>query len=328
MLCLLCVIGAVIDDDDAPRLTLRLVTGTENRSLGEMIQRFTERENVAIDVTYQGSVDTMLELQQGAAAYDAVWRASSIWLAMGDTEGVVRQTESIMRTPVVFGVKRPVAERLGWVGRDVTVAEILAAAESGQLRYMMTSATQSNSGAMAYQGYLYAFAGQPEVLTAAMLDDPTVVERTKRILNLVNRSAGASGFLRDLFLQHYDAYDGMVNNESAVITANQQLTAEGREPLYATYPVDGLAIADWPLGYVDRGDAAKAEVFAKLQAYLLSEDVQKELLAAGRRVGLGMSPVGADPAVFNPDSGIDLNRVIDPIPLPPADVIQEALVLY
>ena len=321
--------GEASSTPSPPRLTFRLVTGTENRSLDPIIQRFAEREKVAITTTYQGSVDTMLELKGGATAYDAVWPASSIWLAMGDTGRVVTQTQSIMRTPVVFAVKRPVAERLGWVGRDVTVEEILAAAESGQLRYMMTSATQSNSGAMAYLGYLYAFAGQPDVLTTDMLHDPAVMEPTTRILGAVNRSAGASGFLRDLFLRQYDAYDGMVNNESAVITANQQLVAEGRAPLYVVYPVDGLAIADWPLGFVDHGDAAKQALFAKFQAYLLGDDVQRELLAAGRRVGaIGLRPAGADPKVFNPDWGIDLTRVIDPITMPPADVIEEALVLY
>ena len=203
-----CLLGG----DPGPRLTFRLVTGTENRSLVPMIERFAEQENVRIEFTHQGSVDTMLELEQGATAYDAVWPASSIWLSLGDTGRVVEQAKSIMATPVVFAVKRPVAERLGWVDQDVTVEEILAAAESGQLRYMTTSATQSNSGAMAYLGYLYAFAGQPEMLTKEMLHDPAVVERTKRILGAVNRSAGASGFLRDLFLKQYDAYDGMFNN--------------------------------------------------------------------------------------------------------------------
>ncbi len=325
---LLGLVACVPGKDSGSRLTFRLVTGTENRSLSPIIERFAKQENVKIELTHQGSVDTMLELQQGAAAYDAVWPASSIWLSLGNTGRVVTQTKSIMATPVVFAVKRPVAERLGWVNRDVTVEQILAAAESGQLRYMTTSATQSNSGAMAYLGYLYAFAGQPEVLTSDMLHDPTVVERTKRILNLVDRSAGASGFLRDLFLQQYDAFDGMVNNESAVIAANQQLTAQGRDPLYVVYPVDGLAIADWPLGYIDRGDATKAAFFTKLQDFLLSADVQKDLLAQGRRTGLGLNPVGADPAVFNPDWGIDLNRVIQPITLPTPDVIREALVLY
>ena len=315
-------------DSSAETLTLRLVTGSENRSLSPLIERFAEQEKIAIEVTHQGSVDTMLELQEGAEAYDAVWPASSIWLSLGDTNRVVTQTQSIMRTPVVFGIKMPVAERLGWIGRDVKVEEILAAAEAGQIRYMTTSATQSNSGAMAYLGYLYAFAGQPDVLTSEMLNDPVVLDRTRSILNLVDRTAGASGFLRDLFLEQYDEFDGMVNNESAIITANIQLTSEGREPLHVIYPVDGLAIADWPLGFIDHGDPAKADVFARFQEYLLSEEVQNELLAQGRRVGLGLNPVGADPEIFNPEWGIDLNRVIDPITLPPPDVIMEALTLY
>jgi Ca-activated chloride channel family protein len=320
-------ISGGVDSSDS-RLTFQLVTGAENRSLVPMIEEFADQENVRIEFTHQGSVDTMLELESGATGYDAVWPASSIWLSLGDTQHLVQQTKSIMATPVVFAVKRPIAERLGWIGRDVTVEEILTAAESGQIRYMTTSATQSNSGAMAYLGYLYAFAGQPDVLTSEMLHDPAVVEQTRQILGLVDRSAGASGFLRDLFLQEYDDFDGMVNNESAVITANQQLMAEGRSPLYVIYPVDGLGIADWPLGYIDRGDEAKAEFFTKLQNYLLSPDIQQELLDQGRRVGLGFNPMDADPEVFNSDWGIDLELVIQPITLPPAEVIREALVLY
>src|SRR5262245_3242710 len=64
------------------RLTFRLVTGTENRSLVPMIEEFAKQEGVDIEFTHQGSVDTMLELQAGAANYDAVWPASSIWLTL------------------------------------------------------------------------------------------------------------------------------------------------------------------------------------------------------------------------------------------------------
>lgn len=310
------------------RLVFRLVTGTENRPLVPTIQSFAESQGVEIQFTHQGSVDTMLELQGGAGAYDAVWPASSIWLSLGDTQGIVSRTKTIMASPVVFALKKPLAERLGWVGRDVRVEEILAAAEAGEIRYMTTSATQSNSGAMAYLGYLYAFAGQPPVLTREMLRDPAIVEPTTRLLQMVDRTAGASGFLGELFVREYANFDGMVNNESAVITANRALEAEGRDPLYVVYPVDGLAIADWPLGYVDRGEAAKAAFFGELQTFLLGAEMQGELLAAGRRTGLNLSPAGADPAVFNPAWGIDLERVIQPITTPPPDVLMEALVLY
>src|SRR5262249_43347736 len=158
----------------------------------------------------------------------------------------------------------------------------------------------------AYLGYLYAFAGKPEILTRAHLQDPKVRDKIKRILGTVNRSSGSSGWLKDLFMQRYDQYDAMVNYEALVIEANRELTAQGREPLYVIYPADGLAIADSPLGYVNHGDAEKEKRFQKLQEYLLSPGVQREILATGRRVGLAGLDTGAiDKSVFNPDWGID-----------------------
>ena len=74
---------------------------------------------------------------------------SWFWLAMGDAKHIVKSSQSVMVSPVVFGVRQSKAKELGWVGRDVTVADILAAIQANKLRFMMTSATQSNSGASA-----------------------------------------------------------------------------------------------------------------------------------------------------------------------------------
>ena len=69
-----------------------------------------------------------------------------------------------------------------------------------RLRVLMTSATQSNSGASAYFGFLYAFAGQPDVLTAEHL------ARTRRWATRssaswprVDRTSESSGWMRDYF---------------------------------------------------------------------------------------------------------------------------------
>jgi Ca-activated chloride channel family protein len=222
-----------------------------------------------------------------------------------------------------------VAEALGWIGREVRVADILAAAEAGQLRFMMTSASQSNSGANAYLGFLSAFAGSPDVLTSQHLHDPAVLERSRRLLGAVDRSSGSSGWLKDLFLERYADFDAMVNYEALIIEANRELVAGGREPLYAIYPVDGLAIADSPFAYVNHGNAEHEALFNQLQQYLLSPEVQHEILGLGRRVGLiGIEPDEVDTAVFNPDWGIDVTRVIAPIRIPEAEVVREALVLY
>ncbi len=310
--------------------TLTIVSGSENRTLEPIIQEWAQENNYAVEIDYQGSVDISRMLQAGTIQYDAVWPANSLWINYGDTNGLVNEERSIMRSPVAFGIKRSVVDRLGWENADVTVDDILQAAENGELRFMMTSATQSNSGASFYFAALSAFAGSPEVITEADLEDPDVQDQITRILGTVDRSSGSSGWLKDLFLNTYDLYDGMVNYEAVIIEANLELEQTGREPLVAIYPSDGLAIADSPLGFVSRGDnAEKEEIFLELQTYLLSEPAQAELLRAGRRTGLiGMQLDNADTSVFRPEWGIDVNSTVESIRFPNADTIEEALNLY
>lgn len=311
------------------KTTLRIVSGSENETLEPIVKRFADQNGLDIKMSYKGSVDISMILESDAPEYDAVWPANSLWITLGDTNHRVKNSESIMRSPVVLGVKKSVAQKLGWIGKDVTVQDILKAAESDQLRLMMTSATQSNSGASAYFGFLNAFADNPDVLSADNLQNPNIRAQVKRILSKVDRSSESSGWLRDLFLREYARYDAMFNYEALIIEMNQALVQRGDEPLYVVYPVNGLAIADSPLAYVNQGDEKKQEAFLKLQQYLLSDAVQQEILGKGRRTGLiGLAPEKADRAVFNPDWGVDVNRVLSPIRFPSAPVIREALDLY
>ena len=310
--------------------SLSIVAGSENKSLEPIVQEFARRNGVTINMTYMGSVEIGQEIAKGTQCpFDAVWPAASLWIDLFDSAKVTRSAVSIMRTPVVFAVKKPVAQSLGWIGKDVKVMDILKAAEARKVRFAMTSATQSNSGASAYLGFLVAFAGNPEVLTSDHLKGNEARTLIKKFLGSVNRSAGSSGFLKDLMVERYDLLDAMVNYEAMMIEANQALVAQGREPLYAIYPVDGLTIADSPLAFVNKGDAAKEAGFKKLQQYLLSPEVQRQIQAQGRRTGLvGMGAETADARVFNPDWGIDLNRVLTPVRMPGGAVIREALELY
>lgn len=63
-------------------------------------------------MTYKGSVDIMNELKNGAADYDAVWPASGIWLSLGDDQHLIKHDKSISTSPVVFGIRKSVAEDL------------------------------------------------------------------------------------------------------------------------------------------------------------------------------------------------------------------------
>lgn len=310
---------------------LSIVAGSENKTLEPLMLDWAQHNNVTLSVTYLGSVDISRELEKGTdGAYDAVWPANSLWIALGDTQKVVKHAESILRSPVVLGLKKSIAQKLGWVGRkDVTVQMIAEAASAKKFRLAMTSATQSNSGASAYFGFLYALAGSPDVLTMANLNDTKVQEAVRTLLAQVDRSSGSSGWLKDALVANPHAYDAMVNYESTVLEANQALTAAGQEPLYIIYPANGLSVADSPLALVDKGDAAKEATFLKLQEFLLSTPTQKALSDLGRRSGLiGIDAQGADPQVWRADWGADLARDIAPVPTPGADVIAEALSLY
>jgi len=313
-----------------PKITLSIISGSENKGLEPILQRFAKQNNLAIQMRYMGSVDISQEIGKGSVApFDAVWPASSLWLSLGDTQGAIRHAKSIMRSPVVFALKRSVVQQLGWDKKDVTVMDILGEVEKGNIRFAMTSATQSNSGASAFFGFLSAFAGGPDVLTSKHLNDPQVVDKIKRFLRTVNRSSGSSGWLKEMMVKDYLYFDGMINYEALVIEVNRELVASGREPLYAIYPVDGLSIADSPLALVNKGDKVKETAFLKLQEYLLSKSVQDEIQALGRRTGLiGMQADAANSAVFNPAWGIDVNRILTPVRTPSSQVVSEALNLY
>ena len=309
--------------------SFRIVAGSGNAVFEPILRRFAEQRCLALDLTYQGSLDIMKRLETGTLDDDAIWDADSLWTTLGDEHHLIRDRESIMRSPVVLGIKRPVAARLGWIGADVDVPAILAGIEREKLRLMMTSATQSNSGASAYLGFLSAFSGSWDPLTVGDLRNPAVRVALKTILMSIDRTSESSGWLRDLFAREYASYDGMFNYESHIIELNQSLVKQGRDPLYVVYPTPGLGIADFPLSYVDHGDRQKHEIFDALRRYLLSAAVQREFAAKGRRVGaVGTTPDAIDETVFNPAWGVDAKRVISPLRLPDAPVIREALDLY
>lgn len=305
--------------------TLRILSGSENEELEQILEACEKSTGVNIEVTYKGSVDIMRELKNGAPGYDAVWAASSLWLSLGDEKHIVKHDESICTTPVIFGIKQSVAEELGFTDGEVSIKDILAAIEDGKLTFCMTSATQSNSGASAYIGFLYSLLGKSDALTNDDLAKPELKEQITKLLSGVERSSGSSGWLKDMFLA--GDYDAMVNYECLIIDADRELVQEGREPLYAVYPYDGLSIADSPLGYLDHGSEKKEEAFLKVQEYLLSDEAQSGIEATGRRISLnGVSE--QNKAVFKQEWGIDTERILSPITMPSADMLMNALNLW
>ena len=305
--------------------TIRILSGSENKVLENILTECSKETGVEIEMTYKGSVDIMNTLKDGATEYDAVWPASSLWISLGDTQHLVKYDTSVSISPVVFGIRSSLAKKLGFVDHEVSVSDILDAINQKKLTFCMTSATQSNSGASAYIGFLYALLGKTEALTEEDLDQKQLKEDITSLLSGVDRSSGSSDWLKEMFLA--GDFDAMVNYECLIIDANKQLEKEGRETLYVVYPYDGLSIADSPLGYVDHGNADKQEAFLAIQEYLLSDKIQEAIQQTGRRTGYKGVPE-EDKKYFHSEWGVDTDRVLSPITMPSEKVLMKALNLY
>lgn len=301
---------------------ISLISAPENEIFEPILRDFESTYRTEISMEYRDPVDIMLELREGRVGHDAVWPASSLWIELGDSEGRVEHITSIMTSPVVFAIRRNLAEELGFVGTPVRIADILTAIEAGRLSFMMPSATQTTSGAIAYLGFLSALSGTPDVLTMDRLRSEGLEPRIRSILEGVHRSSGSSEWLKELMVE--SNYDAMVNYETLVLETNRELLSRDREPLYVVYPADGTMTADFPLGFLDRGRNGKEETFLKLREYLLTPEVQAGITAMGNRTP-GGSAAGE---IFDPDWGIKTGPVRSRRELPAAEVTVEALNLY
>ena len=106
------LLALVTTSCDKPSANFIIYSGSENEALEPIVQDFAKSRNIAVTMVYMGSVDIANALHDGKAIEaDAVWPASRLWLTLGDTQKVVRDDTSIMREPVIFGVKRSVAPR-------------------------------------------------------------------------------------------------------------------------------------------------------------------------------------------------------------------------
>jgi Ca-activated chloride channel family protein len=305
-----------------------IVSGSENTVLQPIVEEFCKQKNATCTFSYEGTLDIGLALQSDKGVdQDAVWPSSSVWLDIFDTKRRVRSPTSIAQMPVILGVRRSKAQELGWIGKPVYMKDILAAVKAGKLKFLMTSATQSNSGASAYLAMLSSALGNKPVIEPGDLDRPDVRDTVKVLLGGVERSSGSSGWLADLYTDSAGKgifYDAMWNYEAVLKETNDKLVAMGAEPLYAIYPADGVAVADSPIGFVDHGRGAEVETFFNdLVAYLRSAPVQQRIADTGRRIPLSNVTAKADPS-WN----FDPTRLVTAIRMPEPPVILQALDLY
>lgn len=306
--------------------TFKLISSTENKDIENELKKFAKNEGINLEIDYAGTIDIMQKLNKGEE-YDAVWASNSIWLYMLDSTKVkTSNSKSTSINPVVFGITKQKAEELGFVNKDIYTKDIVDAIKNGKLKFSMSNPTQTNTGATAYLGLLATLAGNPEVLRENNLEDENLKNDLTSLFTGLERSSGSEDFLEKLFLK--GNYEAVVTYEFSIINMNKKLVAQGKEPLYILYPVDGVSISDSPLAYIKQGNGEKEEVFKKLQSYVLSDEGQKILASNGRRTWYGGVKSDVDQTIFNKDWGIDTTKYIVPLKYPNTEIIKKALSMY
>ena len=303
-----------------------IITTPENKVLEDTIKDYAKKEDFDVKVVYADNLE-IVDILNSGEKFDAIWASNSIWLDMLDSKVVkTSNLKSTSITPIVFGVKKSLAEELGLINKDVTMNDLLSLIKSGKLKFSMANPITTNSGASAYLNILSTLAGKPEVLTMDYLKDEKLKSDLVDFFKGLERTSGDEDFLEESFVS--GDYDAAISYESSIININKKLESSGKEPLYLIYPFDGVSISDSPLVYIDNKNTDKKETFLDFQSYILSDAGQKVLDNLGRRTWYGGINEKADQSIFNKEWGIDTTKYISPVKYPSKDVIKEALFLY
>ena len=305
--------------------SLSIISSSENKDLEYIIQDYAYRKGLNVNIEYAGTLDIMQKLNNGEE-YDAVWLSNSIWMYMLDKNIKTTNSKCTSINPIVFGITKSKAQELGFINKTIYTKDILDVITAGNLKFSMSNPTSTNSGASAYLGFLSTLAGNPEVLTEEHLKNEKLKSSLTNLFTGMERSSGSEEFLEELFLN--GDYEAVVTYESSIININKELEKQGKETLYAIYPVDGVSISDSPLAFINNSNEDKKEAFIELQSYILSDAGQKLLQERGRRTWYGGTSENADKSVFNPEWGIDTKNYISPVKYPSTKVIKLALNLY
>jgi Ca-activated chloride channel family protein len=327
--------ATVVQLASADSSTFRIVAESEIKSLQDdgILDDFTKETGIEITINYRGPVDIRNAVsnlgETNPKTVDAYWPGSRLWLpGSAEVEPV-----SVMKTYVALGVDPATATDLGWdTAKGITASDLVSAIQSGAINLAMTSASQSTPGAAFYLAMYTALTGG-RVLTSNDLNNPHATQDIKTMLAGVDRSAQSLDHLEEVFVDDKATgapqTNAIVIYESLAIQMNEALIARGEQPLTIFYVDGATAIADMPLRYVDNGDASKLEQYEKLVAFLTRPETQKRIQALGWRTNpIGMKCDGCDPALFNPDWGINTTTEFQEMVFPKSPVTKAALDQY
>lgn len=256
-----------------PSATLRVLAGSEVKDMAPILEEMQQETGIHLEFEYMGTLDGTEALIGGGAElpWDATWFPSNRYLTLfPEGQDLIDQSQSIMRSPVVLGVKPAVAQRLGWSATAPTWQEVVDAVDAGQIEYGMTSPIASNSGFITLVQAATALSGTGTVLTDADID--AVTPALKEFASGQSLASGSSGWLADRFVEDSRSADAIFNYESVL----RGLTIDGQS-LDIVIPSDGAITSDYPLTLLTSADEKAKESYATVVEYLQRPETQDRI---------------------------------------------------
>ena len=318
--------GGEVKNAPAGALKIDIVYSPEKEKLlVPLIQKFNgekheiDGKQLFVEGRIVSSGDAQKQISNGRLK-PTIWSpSSSFWGRLANLEtdsGIVaNDNPSIVRTPLVIAMWKPMAQALGWPKKQIDFKQIIKLATApdgwasvgqqfGPFKYVHTNPDFSTSGAEAVAGSYYAFAGKREGLTNA--DVARAAPSVKKVESAIVHYGDNTLFIADQLKKHGQGYASAVAMEEATLLDFNRTQPPGSPKLVALYPAEGTFVSDNPFQilngtWVSASQRKGAEEFQKFLAAQINPGLAGQFgfrpgNDSAKPAGLVSSANGADPA--------------------------------
>lgn len=288
-----------------PPTTLRVLAGSELADLRPVLDDAERATGVKVELEFTGSLDGAQKVAEGKAdgVHDALWFSSTRYLrTIPEARERLGSEVQVMTSPVVLGLREPVARELGWDRAPVRWSDVAAAVDRGALTFAMTDPAASNTGFSALVAVATALDGGGRALDLDAI--ARVSGALSRLFTGHRVTAGSSDWLDDAFVRRATGedpggpVDALITYEASLLSLNR--SGELAEPLVPVYPRDGVVSADYPLTVLAGASPEARDAHRRLGEYLRGPEAQRAIAerTARRPAVPGVPPPDGVPATL------------------------------
>jgi Ca-activated chloride channel family protein len=338
-----------------PTMVLRVAYSSEKKTwMDAAVQAFeatnpvVNGKRITVEAKSFGSGEASQAILDGTFKAHVYSPASAAYLALlnktwqsganAHSKPLAGAGEPLVLSPIVIAMWKPMAEALGWPGKDIGWKDIirvskdpkgwgtLGHSEWGDFKLGHTQPELSNSGLLAVLAEAYAGAGKTRGLGAEDVADKKTRAYLASIENAIVHYGKSTGLFTDKMLERGPAYmSACVTYENLVIESYGKTGAPF--PLVAVYPTEGTFWSDHPYAVLDAewvgaDERAAAKV---LLDYLRGKEQQEAALALGFRPA---DPSIATRAPIDAAHGVDPKQPMTLLEVPSADTLAALLTAW